>query len=82
MITLKKLTINYLYIVNLSTGTVIISSNNAIKQNFVFCDCGASLDCGDPAPLWNWIARKQDKTSEQPNKAAQGCRTPKSGPSA
>jgi hypothetical protein len=28
------------------------------------------------------LPRKQDKTSEQPNKAAQECRTPKSGQSA
>jgi hypothetical protein len=48
MVTLKILTINYLYIVNLSTGTVIISSNNAIKQNFVFCDCGAILGLRRP----------------------------------
>jgi len=44
-----------------------------------FCDCGASLECDAPMPLGNWIT---PETSEQPNKAAQDRRTPKSGPSA
>ncbi len=36
MATLKILTINYLYIVNLSTGTVQISSNSANNTKIYF----------------------------------------------